>query len=164
MMSLLQQLEGSGLSQWVRQSGSLWAFPGILLMHTYGMAVLVGIIAGIDLKILGLMPALPLAPLKKFLPLVWIAFWVNAVTGTVLLAADATTKLTNLDFGIKMAFIVLAVINQLLIQKRVFGDPEVDRRPFSSNAKMLAAMSLVCWLGAITAGRLLAYVGSSTGL
>ena len=164
MINLLHQLENSGLSTWVRQSGSLWAFPGILLMHTYGMGIMVGIIAGIDLKILGLMPALPLAPLQKFLPIVWIAFWVNAITGTVLLAADASMKLTNLDFGIKMAFIVLAVISQRMIQKRVFGGPDPDGGPLPANARMLAVMSLVCWLGAITAGRLLAYVGPTSGL
>ena len=164
MMALLQQLENSGFSTWVRQSGSLWAFPGILLAHTYGMGIMVGIIAGIDLKILGLMPGLPLAPLQKFFPLVWIAFWVNAVTGTALLAADASTKLTNPDFGIKMAFIVLAVISQRLIQTRVFGAPDAGGKPFPGNAKMLAVMSIVCWLGAITAGRLLAYVGPTSGL
>jgi hypothetical protein len=163
-MDLLQTIENLGFSQWVKQSGSLWAFPGILLMHTYGMAVLVGIIAAIDLRILGFVPAIPVGPLQKFLPLVWIAFWVNAITGTMLLMADATTKMRNPDFGVKMAFIVFAVILQLRIQKRVLGDPDVDRRPFSSNAKTLAVLSLVCWLGAITAGRLLAYVGSSTGL
>ena len=163
-MAILQAIENLGFSQWVKQSGSLWAFPGILLMHTYGMAVLVGVIAGIDLKILGLVPAMPLAPLRRLFPLVWLAFWVNAITGTMLLAADATTKMTNPDFGIKMAFIVLAVVAQRMIEARVFGDPEVDQRPFSSSAKMLAVMSLVCWLGAIVAGRLLAYVGSANGL
>ena len=163
-MGLLQQIEGSGFSQWVRQSGSLWAFPGILLAHTYGMGVMVGLIAGIDLKILGLMPALPLAPLQKFLPLVWLAFWVNAITGTILLAADATPKLTNPDFGVKMAFIALAVVNQRMIQTRVFGRPGLDERPLPSSAKRLAVISLVCWLGAITAGRLLAYVGNPNGL
>jgi SNF family Na+-dependent transporter len=163
-MDLLQQIESSGFSQWVKQSGSLWAFPGILLMHTYGMAILVGIIAGIDLRILGLMPAVPVGPLRKLLPIVWAAFWVNAITGTMLLAADATSKMRNVDFGIKMAFIVLAVITQRAIQSRVFGDPDLDRKPFSSTAKMLAAASLACWLGAITAGRLLAYVGNPGGL
>jgi len=163
MMAFLQQIESSGFSQWVRQSGSLWAFPGILLAHTYGMAIMVGVIAGIDLKILGLVPALPLAPLRKFFPLVWLAFWLNAITGTMLLVAD-TAKLSNPDFGVKMAFIVLAVITQRMIQTRVFGDPEIDRKPFPSSAKMLAVMSLVCWLGAITAGRLLAYVGNPGGL
>ena len=163
-MAFLQTIENLGFSQWVKQSGSLWAFPGILLMHTYGMAVLVGVIAAIDLRILGFVPAIPLSPLRKFLPLVWLAFWVNAITGTILLMADATSKMVNPDFGIKMLFIACAVVTQLMIQKRVFGDPDVDARPFSSNAKMLAAASLACWLGAITAGRLLAYVGSSTGL
>ena len=115
MMGLLQSIESSGFSQWVKQSGSLWAFPGILLMHTYGMAILVGIIAGIDLRILGLMPAVPLGALRRFFPLVWAAFWLNAITGTMLLAADATSKMRNPDFGIKMAFIVLAVITQRAI-------------------------------------------------
>ena len=45
-MAFLQTIENLGFSQWVKQSGSLWAFPGILLMHTYGMAILVGVIAG----------------------------------------------------------------------------------------------------------------------
>src|SRR6185369_1749131 len=123
-MGFLQTIENSGFSQWVKQSGSLWAFPGILLMHTYGMAILVGIITGIDLRILWLMPAVPLAPLRRLLPIVWLAFWVNAITGTMLLAADATSKMRNPDFGMKMAFIVLAVITQRAIQKRVFADPD----------------------------------------
>jgi len=158
-VEFLKALETSGFSVWVRESGSLWSFPGILLVHTYGMGIMVGLILAIDLSILGFVPAMPLAPLAKFFPLFWVAFWLNAVTGTILLAADATAKLTNPDFGVKMAFIVLAVINQRMIQKRLFGDaPAVAR---SSGAKALAWMSIVCWLGAITAGRLLAYVGGA---
>ena len=82
----------------------------------------------------------------------------------VLLAADASTKLTNPDFGVKMAFIVLAVISQRMIQTRVFGAAPIEGTPLPANARMLAVMSLVCWLGAITAGRLLAYVGPTSGL
>jgi hypothetical protein len=160
-MDFLAYLEQSNFSIWVRESGSLWAFPGILLMHTYGMAVLVGIVVAIDLRILGFAPALPLAPIARFLPLLWVAFWVNAVTGTILLVADATTKMTNPDFFIKMGFIFAAVIVQRVIQKRVFTTtPVVDLRP----SRMLAVASLACWLGAITAGRLLAYVGPVSGL
>ena len=160
-MELLKALETSALSMWVRESGSLWSFPGILLAHPNGMGIMVGVILAIDLSILGLVPALPLEPLKKFFPIVWTAFWLNAITGTILLAADATTKLTNPDFGVKMAFIVLAVINQRMIQKRLFGEPSSTPLPRAgANPKVLAWMSIVCWLGAITAGRLLAYVGT----
>jgi len=160
----LVYLEQSNFSIWVRESGSLMAFPGILLLHTYGMAVLVGIVVAIDLRILGFAPALPLAPIGKFLPLLWVAFWINAVTGTILLVADATTKLRNPDFFIKMGFILVAVIVQRRIQSRVFAPRQIGFGATTPNAKMLAVASLTCWLGAITAGRLLAYVGPVSGL
>src|SRR5262249_56038815 len=93
VMEFLVRLEQSGFSVWVRESGSLFAFPGILLMHTYGMAILVGIVAAIDLRILGFAPAMPLAPIAKLFPLFWVPFWVNAVTGTILLVAAPTTHI-----------------------------------------------------------------------
>jgi hypothetical protein len=161
-LDFLAYLEQTGFSTWVRESRSLFSYPGILLAHTYGMAVVVGLIAGIDLRILGFAPALPLAPMQKFLPIMWAAFWINAATGTVLLMADATTKMTNPDFFVKMGFIFLAVIVQRMIEKRVFGNQV--KAPPPTNVKVLAVTSLVCWLGAITAGRLLAYVGPVSGL
>jgi uncharacterized protein DUF6644 len=163
-MDFLVSLEQSRFSVWVRESGSLLAFPTILLLHTYGMAVLVGIVVVIDLRILGFAPALPLAPLEKFLPMLWVAFWINAVTGTILLLADATTKMTNPDFLVKMAFIACGVIVQRMIEKRVFQREQTANRPAPANTRMLAVASLICWLGAITAGRLLAYVGPVSGL
>ena len=163
-MDFLVSLEQSRFSVWVRESGSLLAFPTILLLHTYGMAVLVGIVVVIDLRILGFAPALPLAPLEKFLLMLWVAFWINAVTGTILLLADATTKMTNPDFLVKMVFIALGVIVQRMIEKRVFQKEQTADRPSPANARMLAVASLICWLGAITAGRLLAYVGPVSGL
>jgi hypothetical protein len=51
-----------------------------------------------------------------------------------------------------------------LMRKRVFHDPELDHKVLPSSAKVLAWASLVCWLGAITAGRLLAYLGPVAGL
>src|SRR5262249_6123349 len=164
MMEFLRFIEQSSFSQWVTSSSSVFAFPSILLLHTIGMGVVVGISAGIDLRILGLAPALPLAPMEKFFPLLWIGFWVNAVTGLILLVADATTKMTNPDFYVKMGFIALALINLQIKRKKVFRDPFVDKKPFTSDVKLLAVTSIVFWLGAITSGRLLAYVGPVSGL
>ena len=158
------KLEQTGFCTWVRESPSVFAFAGILLLHTIGMGLVVGIIAGIDLRILGFAPALRQAPFEKFFPILWLGFWVNAVTGTILLAADATTKLTNWDFYVKMVFIALALVNQRMIRNRVFRDPLIDKEPASTQAKILAVTSMILWLGAITAGRLLAYVGPVSGL
>ena len=164
MWDFLIRLEQSGFSIWVRESTSLFAFPGVLLLHTIGMGVVVGINAGIDLRILGVAPALPLAPMERFLPVLWAGFWVNAATGFVLVITDATTKLTNPDFYVKMAFIALAIINLRLLRNRVFRDPLIDKEPLSTQARILATTSLIFWLGAITAGRLMAYVGPVTGI
>lgn len=164
VIEILQRLENTGFSQWVTQSNSIYSFPTILLFHTVGMGILVGLVGAMDLRILGFAPALPLAPLKRLFPIVWIAFWINAATGAMLLVADATTKMTNPDFGIKMVFVLLGVVNLRMLQTRVFREPDITQGVLPPNARLLAVMSLVCWLGAITAGRLLAYVGPVTGL
>jgi hypothetical protein len=63
-----------------------------------------------------------------------------------------------------MAFVFSGIIVLKIMRKRVFGDPQLDQAPISGAAKGLAWASLVCWIGAITAGRLLAYVGPVSGL
>src|SRR5438093_8385827 len=141
-MDFLLRLEQMGFSKWVRESSSIFAFPSILLLHTIGMGIVVGINAGIDLRILGIAPALPLAPMEKFLPILWVGFWVNAVTGVVLVVVDATTKLSNPDFYVKMVFIALAVINLRMLRNRVFLDPLIDKQPSSTNPMILAVTSL----------------------
>jgi hypothetical protein len=127
------------------------------------MTLLVGVVAGISLRILGFAPALPLKPLEKFIPIVWVGFWINVVTGVVLLAIDAREKLTNPDFYVKMAFVALGIIAMQRLRDRVFRNPLAEKEPLPANAKLLAVTSLIFWLGAITAGRLLAYVGPGSG-
>ena len=159
-MEFLLRLEESGFSTWVKEADSLFAFPGILLLHTIGMTLVVGVAIAIDAKILGFARQLPLEPMQKFIPVLWVGFWLNAATGAILLIANATTVLRNPDFYVKMALIVLALINLRFVRNRILRDPHIDKRPLSSNDRVLAAASLVCWLGAIVAGRLLAYVGN----
>jgi len=163
-MEYLKWLEESGISTFVRESPSIFAFPTVLLLHTIGMALCVGVNAGIDLRILGFAPGIRVAPLEKLLPILWLGFTVNAITGTLLVMQDATTKLRNPDFYAKMVFIAAALIILKMTRTRVFRDPMLDKGSFSTNAKVLAALSLFFWMAAITAGRLLAYVGPVSGL
>lgn len=164
MMDFLASLEKLRFSQWVLSSGSIWAYPSILLMHTIGMAMVAGLNAVIDMRLLGVSPKLPLKPLGRLYPLMWTGFAINLLTGTTLMIADATTKLTNPDFYVKMAFVFAGVAVLYQMQNRVFGDPDLDRTPVSGQAKFLAWVSLTCWVGAVTCGRLLAYVGPVSGL
>jgi hypothetical protein len=160
MMEFLSRIEQLPYSMWVLQS----PYSTILFLHSIGMALVAGFSAVIDLRLLGFAPKIPVKPMEKLFPWMWWGFTLNLVTGTSLLMADATTKGTNPDFWVKMVFVFTGIVILRMIQKKVFGNPQLDVAPLPGTAKGLAWVSLICWLGAITAGRLLAYVGPVSGL
>jgi hypothetical protein len=153
----LESLENLGLSQWVSGSPSKLAYPTILWLHVMGMGVVAGISAMISLRLLGVSPKTPVQPLERLYPLIWVGFWVNAVTGTALLLASASKRFVDPVFYIKMVFIFAGVALLQLTRKRVFRNLGPDGA-LPESVKVLAWASLICWLGAITAGRLLAYL------
>ncbi len=158
-MEILVWLEATGLALWVRESISLWAYPSILAVHAIGLAFLVGGSAALDLRLLGYAGDLPLAPMKNFFPVIIAGFWVNALSGTLLLIASATAMLTSVVFWIKLIFIALGVVTVLLIKTRVFGDQEaLESGTVPKIGRTLAIASLTFWVGAIVAGRMTAYV------
>jgi hypothetical protein len=162
-MQFLLSIERTAFATWVRESSSLLAYPTILFLHTVGLGFLVGMNAAIDLRILGFADRIPLKPMERFFPVMWFGFWVNALSGTALLAADATTKLANPVFYVKLAFIALAVVVMVTIKRRVFAAPPLDAERVPAFGRGLALASLVLWTGAITAGRLMAYLGPVSG-
>src|SRR4030095_10168869 len=89
MMEFLASLEGSGFGTWLRESGSIWAYPAVLTAHTLGMGVLVGASAVLDLRLVGCAPRIPLEPLRSLFPIMWAGFWLNALNVVALFAADA---------------------------------------------------------------------------
>lgn len=163
MHEFLNQIEQSGFSTWVRESGSLWSYASVLYLHTVGLAFLVGLNLAIDLRLLGIAPDLPVAPFERFYRIMWLGFWINAISGTILLAQDATTKLSNPVFYVKMLCVAGAVAIMVVMRRRVFGDPAIDAQPIPPLARALAWTSILCWAGAITAGRLMAYLGTDSG-
>jgi hypothetical protein len=164
MSDFLSYLDHLPFSNWVMQSNSIWSFPTFLFLHTMGMSIVAGLSAMIDLVLLGFWPKTPIKPLERLFPLMWAGFWINAVTGTVMMIADATAKLTNWDFYVKMVFVFSGVYLLRVMRTKVFGNPALDKGPVPKNAKALAWLSLTCWFAAITAGRLLAYLGPVSGL
>ena len=163
-MDFLHYLENMPFSMWVLQSGSIWAYPSILTAHTIGMMIVAGTAGIIDMRLIGVGSSIPVKPLERLYPMAWAGFWINAITGTTLMIADAATKLTNPDFYVKMVFVFAGVFLLKIMRKKVFADPGLDQGPVPSSAKSLAWLSLVCWVGAITAGRLLAYLGPVSGI
>jgi len=155
--NFLDTLENLGISTWVRESPSKLAYPTVLWLHVMGMGVVAGISAVISLRLLGVSSKTPVQPLERLYPLMWFGFWVNAVTGTALLLASATKRMVDPMFYIKMIFIFAGVAVLQRARNKVFRNlgPEGE---LPESARAFAWAGLVCWLGAVTAGRLLAYV------
>jgi hypothetical protein len=161
MDPFLAFIEGSELSNWIRGSESLFAFPAIITLHTIGMGFLAGGSAAIDLRILGFAPGISLKAMGRFLPLLWLAFAVNAVSGVLLLIAYPTKALTNPVFYVKVCLIALAVwlvyrIGRTVLRAQDAG-PDALPAPLAKRARLMAMTSLAAWVALITAGRLLAY-------
>ena len=157
-MKFLVFLEDLSFSHWVKEAQTVWAFPMILFVHTFGMSIVAGGAAMLSLVLLGFWPAGPIKPFGRMFPLLWVAFGINAVTGSMMLVADATTRLTSFDFYLKMVFVFTGLFLLIRMRRQVFEDPQLDRAPVPGSAKMLAWGTLGCWFGAIICGRLLAYV------
>ena len=156
-MAVLIWLESSGLSTWVREGETIWAFPTILTLHTFGMGLLVGASAVIDLRLLGIGRPLALAPLRPLFGVMWGGFWLNLVTGSMLFAADATKRGTDPLYFTKLVFVAIGVATIVAIRRSVFDAPE-NPGAAGLSPKMLAVISLAAWTAAVTSGRLLAYV------
>jgi hypothetical protein len=155
----LAWVESTTLSEWIVGSPSMFAFPGILVLHAIGMGFAVGVSAALDLRVLGVAPRIPLTEMRRFLPVLWAGFWLNAVSGVLLLIGYPTKALTNPVFYLKLTLIAVAMVLLVRISRSAFGE-DVASAPdgaISPRLRTLAIASLVCWTGAITAGRLLAY-------
>ena len=155
--TIFRAIEATGLSVWIRESDSYFSFWLILSVHAIGMGVLVGASVVIGLRILGLAPDLPLAPLQRFYRFIWVGFWIQVASGLLLLIAYPTKSLTNPLFYVKLTLIGLAVASMQMLRNRVFADPSLNEATMMARGRVFAIWALVFWVAAVTAGRLLAY-------
>ena len=155
---MLASLDQSAFSQWLLSSNSIWAYPTVLTLHTFGMMVLVGAALMVDLRLLGFARAIPLSSMGRLFGVMWGAFWLNLVTGTMLFIADATKRATQPLFIVKLSLVALGIVTIVLIKRSMF-DGRQEPLVITGSARRLAIASLLLWCAAVTAGRLLAYVG-----
>jgi hypothetical protein len=159
MMTLYSWLENSSFSIWVREAPTIWAFAMIITLHTFGMGVLVGASSVLDLRLLGVARGIPLGSLRPLFRIMWFGFWLNLITGSILFAADATTRGTSWLFLIKMLLVGAGVATIVLLRRHLYGEDDTVATPVVTSAeKRLAVVSLGAWLAAVLTGRLLAYV------
>jgi hypothetical protein len=155
-MAFLEWLQATWVGRTVAES--LWGYPTFETMHTVGMALLIGSLGLINLRVLGYKPDLPIVGTRDLLPLAWLGFTLNAISGSLLFSSDAVYFFESYTFRIKILLIILGGINAALLGRRIFQEaPAGAVATPTTGAKWIAATSLVFWFGAVIAGRLIAY-------
>lgn len=154
---VLAWLRDTFIGEFVRNS--TWAFPVLESLHFIGMSLLIGIVGVIDLRVLGLARAVPLAPLHRMLPLAFIGFGINLLTGICYFCHDPWMYAFNTSFRLKMLLILAAGLNALWFRLGVFLDLEAWGPGIEASrlAKVISALSLLLWVAVITAGRYIAF-------
>lgn len=154
---MLEQLETSSLAIWVAES--LYGYPIVLGLHAIGLAIVVGLLIFVDLRLLGFLGDIRLSALLGPMKLAWIGFAVNALSGFALFSSQATYIIYSPPFLIKIGLVILGAIIAFHIQRQTAKNVDGwEESSVPSSIKAAAVISLLCWMGAIIAGRLIAYL------
>ena len=154
--SIFLSLQESALGHAMRTSPSL--YPAVEILHIIGFVVLVGSIVALDLRILGLGRAIPIQPMAQLLlPLSRLGFLLAVSMGFLLFSADASHVVRNPAFQAKLLLIAAALLNVVIAHAGPWRHIERWGDEAPGGARATALLSLLLWLGAICAGRLIAY-------
>ena len=147
-------LEGLPLAEHI---GFTWWFPLLESIHVLAIALLVGSILMVDLRLLGLAATKYAANrvTRELIPWTWGALCVAAVTGTGMFMTRAATYVENPAFQTKLVLLLLAGGNMALFQFRTFRDVEIWNTAVVTPvaARVAGAASLLLWAGVVLAGR-----------
>ncbi len=164
----MQEAGGATALGWVEQTAlatamrqDVWLYPAVEILHIWCFVVLVGSIAMLDLRLIGLSTRVSVRQLSRhLLPWTWGALIVIVPTGALMFITHASEFLSNPAFVAKISLIFVAGINAVAFHLGPFRsvvawDGGVATPPA---AKLHAAISLLIWMGVIACGRLLAYL------
>lgn len=156
-MTPVGAIETSAVARYMREA--MWAYPAVEAVHIVALAVVVGSIVIVDLRLMGLSRGLSVARLAAHtLPWTLAAFGVAVVTGILMFTAHAEDFLTNRVFLLKMGLILLAGINAGLLHAGAMRHAAAwDTARPPPRVRLAAGLSILLWIGVIFCGRLLAY-------
>jgi hypothetical protein len=136
--------------------GTEWLFPIIETFHVVALTIVMGSIAMVDLRLLGIASRNSAVSRlsAEVLPWTWTAWCTAAVFGTLLFMSNASTYAGNLQFRLKFACMGLAAINMLVFQFGAYRHVarwDTGKTPLS--AKLAGGLSLSLWIGVVFFGR-----------
>jgi hypothetical protein len=159
LAEISQSIQGTDFFTSLRESAL--AYPIIMSLHLSSIAVFGGLILLTDLRLLGL--AMPSVSVSDMIAQtrIWkrIGFVIMVTCGILLAGAKFESYYDNPYFELKLALLLLVGVHAWVFHRSVYGNaPELDRAPaIPGIAKTAACISLVLWIGILSAGRWIAY-------
>jgi hypothetical protein len=162
MDSLALWLESTAVSKAVTHYS--WIWPACETLHFVGLALLIGNVGLLDLRMLGVAKRLPVAPLARLVRWGVLGFVINLLTGIVFFVGAPSQYVNNIAFQYKLLFIALGGANLVVfnvsgVARRVGVLGPGDDAPAA--AKIMAAASLFLWVGVMFWGRMLPFIGDA---
>jgi hypothetical protein len=155
----LKWLQAQPLAAFIHKTA--WAFTTVEVVHVFAIALMVGTIMIVDLRLLGFVSSK--RPFTEFsrllLPFTWVAFAIAVIAGALLFMSRPLEYFGNALFWTKMVLIGLAGINMIVFEFiTVRGVKEWDQSPTPPMAARLAGgISITCWLLVLFFGRLIGF-------
>ena len=162
MHSITAFLEGLQAWSWaVFVHKTPWAFTTVEVVHVFAVSLVLGTIAIVDLRLLGLASTKrPFAELsRRVLPFTWAAFVLAVIAGLVLFTTRATEYFVNPVFWIKMVLIIVAGINMMIFEFITVRDVQkwnLNPTP-PARARLAGGISIGCWVLILVSGRLIGF-------
>jgi len=162
LAGLFQKLHDLPLSEWIRANEL--AFPWLESVHVLAITLVLGSIAVVDLRLLGLASAKrPVTEvLRNILPVTWIAFAVALITGSGMFLSNAVDYSKNFPFRMKMLLMLLAGLNMLCFHFITYRSiSQWNESPHTPPAARVAGgVSVLMWLAIVAFGR---WIGFTIG-
>ena len=156
-MAFLSWLESSSYAMWMLNSEV--ALQLMMTLHAFGLAVTVGVLLALDLRLLGLYRTIPLTTLDRLLSIAWVGILLNAVSGFSIFMTEATRYVTNVPFIVKMIFVAAGSVSLVATQRLLRRNAStLEAGQVPPHGRGLAIGSALFWVMAVVTGRLIAYL------
>lgn len=136
-----------------------WTWPVFETLHFVGLSLLIGTVGLFDLRMLGLGREVDVAALHRLVPFGVLGYFLNLATGVMFFSTYPDQYLFNPAFQTKLVIMAVAGCNLLIFYSTTFrlvkNNPGAATLP--ARAKMIALVSLLCWIGVIICGRLITF-------
>lgn len=153
------------IEQWARSVGifglmnSQWGWPAAEIVHFFGLCLLIATVGMFDLRMMGVARGVSMKALHKLVPFGIAGYAMCAITGFMFVVSAPSQYLYNPAIQTKLSLMAIAGVNvvvfYLTTSRAVSALGDYDLPP--SRARVIGFISLGCWLGVITAGRLVTF-------